>query len=199
MRLTDGVVVTTPSTVVEMYCCFIVVDVGLQIKFLLGGLDGGVADAASVDLLELETLSEVVVEGGVCEGVEPRAEVLVAFSVGMEDVGDDHAGGGWRGGGRDDGSGELPVAFVDVDDGAIARRHPGHGGDCAHQREACVEGGTGGGGALDIGAAGDLSAPAGEEAGVMTHLLIEGCAIDEVIDIRGGDYGRWLIGSRSEQ
>ena len=94
-----------------------VVDVGLEVELLLGGLDGGVADAAAVDLLELEALTVVVVEGGVAEGVEAGAEVLIALRVGMEDVGEDSllAGGRTRGGGRDDGGGEFAVALADVD------------------------------------------------------------------------------------
>ena len=73
-----------------------------------------------------------------------------------------------------------------------------NGGDGADQVEACVEGGAGGGGPLDVGAASDLSTPAGEEACLVTHLLIEGRAIDEEIDIGGRNNSGRLVGTGTE-
>ena len=176
-------------------------DVGLEIKLLFRSLDSGVADAGSIDLLELEALAIVVIEGGVGEGVEAGAEVLIALRVGVEDVGEDLAAGGQAGlrvGGRDDGGGKLPVALADVDGGAVARGQPGHGGDGADEVNPYIEGGCGGGGADKGGAAGDGARPAGEEAGFVSHLLIEGGAIDEVIDFVGRNDGGRLVRAGGE-
>ena len=125
MIFTAGVVVATPAGGGGDVLLLLVVDVGLEVELLYGALEGGVADAAAVELLELEALAEVVVEGDVSEGVEAGAEVFVALGVGVEDAGDDDAGcGGW-GGGRDDGRGELSVALGEVEGGAVARGSQG--------------------------------------------------------------------------
>ena len=75
-----------------------VLNAGLEVELLLGGFDGRPADAAAVDLLQIEALRVVVVEGGLAEGEEAGGEVLVAFGVGMEDAGFGDGGGqraGW--------------------------------------------------------------------------------------------------------
>ena len=41
-----------------------------EVELLLGVLDGGPADAAAVDLLQIQALGVVVVEGGLGEGEE---------------------------------------------------------------------------------------------------------------------------------
>ena len=80
----DEVLVGSPGGVNECLV-FVLQESDFEIEKLFRALDDGVSDAAAVDLLEVESLAVIVVEGGLGESVEAGREVLVTFGIGVID------------------------------------------------------------------------------------------------------------------
>ena len=60
---------------------------GLEVKVLLLALENGPANAAAIDLLQVQSLGKVVIKFSLGKNIETRREVLVPLGAGMVDGG----------------------------------------------------------------------------------------------------------------
>ncbi len=162
-----------------------VMDARAEIQLLFRALQRGPADACAVDILELQALGEVVIEGQIHQGVKTLAEVLIPLCVAVKDAGLHDARRTRRRGLRDDRGLAGAVSFGDVDRGAIAIGKIRDHRDGAHDVQGSCEG-RGGLGRTDQRQTRCRGAgPALGEARATIYGLRVGGHVDEVSELAG--------------
>src|SRR5579862_2593721 len=156
----------------------------LYIEFLLRRLDDRVSDSAAIDLLQVETLAVVVIESHLAEEVEPRRDVLVPLSIGMEDRAFRIAG--WH---------EIsiyirvrricdfPIRLRVIDCSAVARIEPAYRRHKAHESNASAEGILILCSLNKCQSGSRRSIPCLEKPRLSAQLLVQGSLIDDILSI----------------
>jgi len=159
---------------------------GFEVQLLHRALDGRPADTRAVNLPQIESLGEIVLEDLLSENAEPRQEALIAFGVGVTDGFLRAAGRGVNAAAGIRGLNDLARGAAEVDQSAIVCIQPGFDRRHARQAHRSVEGVPVLRGLNHSGARGQRAVPAGPRAGMAGDLPAESAFVDDVLDVLDG-------------